>query len=245
MDKIKKIKNIIRKVLVFIHADITKNLKYDRLTKQIIINNLKINSNCIDIGCHKGEILDLVLKYSPRGKHYAFEPIPHLFNELSKKYGDNVRIFPYALSDKIEQKKFYLVKNALAYSGLKKRRYDIENPEIEEINVESTTLDDVIAINEKIDFIKIDVEGGEFGVMKGAKKLLIKNKPLIVFECGKGASDYYGTIPIDIYNFITLDLEMKIFTLKSFLKNKESLNFSEFENFFNTNKEYYFVASNK
>jgi FkbM family methyltransferase len=236
------VKDMLRKLLIFFHLDLTKNIQYDRLTKVIMKRNIQNNYNCIDIGCHKGEILELMLQYAPKGKHYAFEPIPYLFKELEKKYKNKAQIFPYALSDRSGHSTFQLVKNAPAYSGIKRRQYDISNPEIEEIEVELKTLDEMISPNEKIDFIKIDVEGGEFGVLKGARNILQKNKPTILFECGKGASDYYGTNPFDLYDFISNEMDLSIFTLTSYIKNKPPLTRDEFGNYFNTNAEYYFVA---
>ncbi|MDR2085266.1 MAG: FkbM family methyltransferase [Bacteroidales bacterium] len=237
------IKDILREILITFHLDLTKNLKYDRLTRKIMKREIKNHYNCIDIGCHKGEILNIMMKYSPEGKHYGFEPIPNLYLNLENKYKGKATIYPYALSDENGTTTFQFVKNAPAYSGIKQRRYDIENPDIEEIIVEKKKLDDIINPEDKIDFIKIDVEGGEFGVMKGGMKLLKNNKPIILFECGKGASDYYGTNPIDLYNFISNEISLKIFTLNDFIKNKPAMNAAEFENYFNTNKEYYFVAA--
>jgi FkbM family methyltransferase len=238
------IKNILREICISLRLDLTKNLKYDRLTRKILKKELKKNHNCIDIGCHKGEILDLMLRYSPEGKHFAFEPIPSFFKELKIKYKDRSEVYPYALSDSAGETVFQFVKNAPAYSGIKKRRYDIENPEIEEITVEMKKLDDVLPLNERINFVKIDVEGAEFGVMKGAKKLLKQNKPTILFEFGKGASDYYGTTPADIYNFITEEVGLGIYTLNDFLFLKKSMNADEFAKYFDSNTEYYFVAAN-
>lgn len=240
-----KIKNILRKTLIFLHLDVTKNIQYDRHTQVIMKKCIRRNSNCIDIGCHKGEILDLMLKYAPEGKHYAFEPIPFLFEELQKKYDNKVSIFSYALANRSGTSTFQLVKNAPAYSGIQKRHYDIENPEIEEIAVELKILDEIIPLNEDIHFMKIDVEGGEFDVLKGAKQLLVKNKPVILFECGKGACDYYGTNPLDLYDFIMNEIGLEIFTLKSFIKNNKPLSKCEFDNCFNINAEYYFVAISK
>ncbi|HKM45786.1 MAG TPA: FkbM family methyltransferase [Dysgonamonadaceae bacterium] len=236
------IKDTLREVLISLHFDLTQNLKYDRLTRKILKNYLKENYNCIDVGCHKGEILDLMLKYSPEGKHYAFEPIPYLFDGLKNKYKNRAEIFPCALSDTNGETTFQLVKNAPAYSGIKRRHYDITNPEIEEIKVELKTLDEVVPLDEKIHFIKIDVEGGEFGVIKGAENLLKKNKPILLFEFGKGASEYYGTTPSDLYNFISNEIGLKIYTLKSFINNEQAISEVEFENYFNTNREYYFIA---
>ncbi len=238
------IKNIIRSTLNVLHLDLTKNLEYDRLTKLIMKQVIKSDSNCIDVGCHKGEILDIILQYSPNGKHYGFEPLPFLFNKLTKKYKKKATILPFALSDKDGFSTFQYVKNAPAYSGIKKRKYDIDNPEIEEIKVELKKLDKIIPLNTKIDFIKIDVEGAELGVLKGSKELLKKFKPIIIFEFGLGASDFYGTSPLDIFNFLTKEIGLKISLLKSFLKKDSSLNLKEFEHYFDSNNEYYFVAHN-
>lgn len=236
-------KNFLRETLNFLHLDLTKNLEYDRLTKVVMKKTISTSSNCIDIGCHKGEILDIMLKLSPEGKHTGFEPIPYLFDNLKKKYNNRASILPYALSDNNGTTTFQLVKNAPAYSGIKQRSYNIDNPDIEEIEVELKKLDDIIPADQKVDFIKIDVEGAELGVLKGSKELLIRNKPLIVFEFGLGASEYYETTPADIFDFICNVIGHRIYTLKSFLKGGSPLSLDQFDDIFNTNKEYYFVAS--
>ena len=237
-----RIKDLARESLMFFHLDLTQNLKYDRLTKVIIKQQLKPNSNCIDVGCHKGEILDMMLKYAPKGQHFAFEPIPYLYNDLVRKFDRLATIYPYALADEKGKTTFNLVKNAPAYSGLKQRHYDIQNPEIEVIDVEEETLDDLLG-DTRIDFIKIDVEGGESGVLKGGKNLLKNNLPTILFECGKGASDYYGTHPADIFSYLTEETGLRVFTLDAFIKNGKALSLNEFVDCFDTVKEYYYVAS--
>jgi len=236
------IKNIIRLTLNFLHLDLTKNLEYDRLTKVIMKSVIQEDSNCIDVGCHKGEILDAIIKLSPKGKHFAFEPIPYLFQNLEAKYSSQVSLFPFALSDKEGQSTFQLVKNAPAYSGINKRKYAVEKPDIEEIQVELKELDSLIPNDTKIDFIKIDVEGGEFDVLKGAKRILSDHQPFIIFEFGLGASEFYGTKPNDLFQFLNSDIGLKISTLKAFISKCPSMNMEEFEQVFNTNKEYYFIA---
>jgi len=237
-----KLKIILREMLILLHFDITKNLKYDRLTRKILQQHIQIDSNCIDIGCHKGEILEQMLQLAPKGKHYAFEPIPDLYQHLQEKYGEKALIYPYALSDKNGTSAFQLVTNAPAYSGLKKRHYDVKNPIIEEIKVEVKTLDNIIHHTEPIHLIKIDVEGGEWDVLKGAKNLLTANQPIIIFEYGKGAGDYYETQPKDIY-LLLKEIGLSIYTLSAFINKKAALDIHEFKNYFYSNKEYYFVAS--
>jgi FkbM family methyltransferase len=232
-------------MLMFLRLDVTKNLEYDRLTIKIMNRTIKSTSNCIDIGCHKGEILDIILKLAPNGKQFGFEPIPAYYKLLKQKYSTRATIYPFALAAHNGPTTFQFVKNAPAYSGIKKRKYDIDNPEIEEINVELKKLDDVFPSGIAVDFIKIDVEGAELGVLQGAKNILLKNKPVIIFEFGLGASDFYNTKPADIYNLLVDEIGLQIYTLKGWLANDDSLSLVELENLFNSGEEYYFIASKK
>lgn len=235
-------KNIVRSILNYFHLDVTKNLHYDRLTKEIIKKALTSNSNTIDIGCHKGEILCELIKNAPQGTHFGFEPIPVLFEKLKEEFKNKATIFPYALAETNGTTSFHYVKNAPAYSGIKKRKYNIKNPDIEKIEVELKKLDDVIPPSIKIDFIKIDVEGAELGVLKGAEQLLKKDKPIVIFECGLGSSEYYNTQAKDVFDFLNLQIGFKIYTLENWLSKNTSLSENEFITCFNTNSEYYFVA---
>ena len=235
------LKDLVRKSLNFLHLDLSKNLEYDRLTKLILKKVLREESNCVDVGCHKGEILEQVLKYAPNGKHLAFEPLLDFYNYLNEKYGNRVDLYPFALSDKAGSSSFQYVKNAPAYSGFKKRSYAIDNPEIEEITVEVKTLDALVPEHLNIDLIKIDVEGGELGVLKGAERILRKNKPIVIFECGLGASEFYGTTPADVFDVLNR-VDLRISTLKGYLNGAGSMNEENFVKTFERNEEYYFVA---
>lgn len=237
------VKQIIKEILVIFHLDVTKNMYFDRLTNEIMKQNIKKASNCIDVGCHKGEMLVEILKLAPKGTHFAFEPIPAMYKNLDRQFGAKAKIFAYALSDKCGKTTFQHVKNAPAYSGIKKRRYDIAKPEIEEIEVEISTLDTIIPTEIKIDFIKIDVEGAELGVLQGAIQLLKRDLPVVLFEFGLGASDFYGTKPDDIYRLLVTDCNLKIFTLKGFLRKQNPLSLAQLTSLFLENKEYYFVAA--
>jgi FkbM family methyltransferase len=228
--------------LNFFHLDLTRNLKYDRLTRQVMSRVIQSGSNCIDVGCHKGEMLQAILRLSPWGKHYAFEPIPEFFDKLSKRFGQKVTILPYALSDTNGVSDFHLVKNAPAYSGLHQRKYDISNPDIAEIKVEMRVLDELIPDNEKIDFLKVDVEGGEYHVLRGALRILKESKPVVVFEFGLGASDYYGINPSDMFELFHDKAGLKISTLQAFVKGSPPLSCEEFEHCYQTGAEYYFVG---
>lgn len=236
------IKTTIKRLLYSLHIDLTQNQKYDRQTIRVMRRVIKPGSACIDVGCHKGEILDVMLMLSPKGKHFAFEPIPLFYKKLKEKYTqNNVRIFPFALSEKNETISFNYVVNAPAYSGIKQRDYEIADPQIEQIDVEARLLDHITPEGLKFDFIKIDVEGGEYGVIKGAINTIKESKPYIIFECGLGASEYYGKKPEDVFDLLE-SADLKISLMIDFLNNKDTLSKDEFCRNFYQKLNYYFIA---
>ncbi len=245
MSTMQRLKEKLRKFLIKFKIDLTKNIEYDRLTEEILKKILKPGSNAIDIGCHKGEILDLFLKYAPAGHHSAFEPLPSFYADLVEKYKDNknVSLFNLALSKHTGESNFTFVKSNPAYSGFQEREYDTEEVELEIIKVQMALLDDIITKDQPIDLIKIDVEGAEFQVLEGSINTLKRCMPLLVFEHGRGASDYYGILPKEMYELLHIQLGYQIYTLKGFVGNKAPLTFEEFGNKFFARKEYYFVAS--
>src|SRR5690606_22337388 len=95
----------------------------------------------------------------------------------------------------------YVVSNP-SYSGLVKRKYDRPDEKDTTIEVETDLLDNVLPDDYKPTLIKIDVEGGELRVLEGAKSIIAKTKPVIIFEHGIGASDMYGATPEQVFTLL-------------------------------------------
>ncbi|MDD4554141.1 MAG: FkbM family methyltransferase [Bacteroidales bacterium] len=237
-------KQLLKQLLTLLHISVTRNQKYDAYTRKIIERSITPRSNCIDIGCHKGEILDLMIKGAGDGVKMGFEPIPELYDFLTEKYRNQplVKIHDVALYDSAGVTTFQHVLNAQAYSGIKKRRYDGKQVEIEQIQVRTGMLDEIIPATLHIDLIKIDVEGAEFRVMLGGKTTLQRCKPVVIFEFGMGAAEFYDSTPEKLYLFLSGDCGMKISTLKGFLEKTQTLSKEQFVDCYRTGKEYYFVA---
>ncbi len=237
-------KQLLKRLLTLLHIAVTRNQKYDAYTQKIIQRSLKPGSNCIDIGCHKGEILDLMIKGAPLGKKIGFEPIPELYQFLIEKYsGDsNVLIHQIALYDQAGTTTFQHVLNAPAYSGIKKRKYDGKHVDIDQITVETGLLDHIIPGDLHVDFMKIDVEGAEFRVLKGGVATLRRCKPVIIFEFGLGAADFYNSKPDVLHAFLTRECGMRISTLRGYLDHAPSLTEIQFCGMFEKGSEYYFVG---
>ncbi|MEO0405276.1 MAG: FkbM family methyltransferase, partial [Bacteroidota bacterium] len=222
----------------------TKNQRYDALTSKIMQKCLNTDSNCVDVGSHKGEVLKEMRTLSPKGRHFAFEPIPELFADLKARYNGNTTVYNFALSDVKGTTSFQHVLSKPAYSGLKLRSLD-HDPKIEEIQVSTEKLDNVIPKDLNVDLIKIDVEGAELQVLTGAKTILKEQQPVVIFEHGLGASDHYGTKPEDIYQLLVEECGMEISLLHSYLDESESLELESFKNQFYNGHNYYFVAHPK
>jgi FkbM family methyltransferase len=235
------LKRLIKKLPVAL----TRNQQYDIQTRQVIQKVCKINSNTIDVGTHEGAIMDLLIQQSPKGFHFGFEPVPTLYRSLQVKYANNdrVKLFELAMADTAGETAFNYVLSNPSYSGIKKRKYDRKNETDTTITVQTNMLDAVVLpLNQTIDFIKIDVEGGEMAVLKGATDLLKRDKPVVVFECGIGGTDMYNTTPEQLFIFFT-QLGYAISLMKDFLQAKPCLSKEAFEEQYYQKLNYYFVAS--
>ncbi|MEM9991024.1 MAG: FkbM family methyltransferase [Bacteroidota bacterium] len=219
----------------------TKNQRYDQLTARIIKAVCTEQSNCIDIGCHSGEVLDIILKYAPNGTHYCFEPIPELYEGLVKDFPSNCKFYQIGLSNEVGTTTFNHVLSNPAYSGFEQRQYPTNEERVVEIHVQKERLDTILPKNTPIDLIKIDVEGAEMQVLQGAVQTIKRCKPVIVFEHGKGAADYYGTTPREVYHFFK-ECGMKVMFLEAFFGEQQAMSLTEFERQFHQHLNHYFLA---
>lgn len=232
------LKNLIKKL----PFDFTKNQAYDRQTNAIIKKVCNKNSNCLDIGCHKGEVLDIIISHAPGGHHFGFEPIPSMYKSLAAKYKNtNCTILEVALSNQSGTSVFNHVVSNPAYSGLVKRAYDRPNEVDEEITVKTERLDLLFDKNTPIDLIKIDVEGGELNVLEGAVETIKRTKPIIIFEHGLGASEFYDSSPEKVFAlFDGIDYDISL--MQNWLAHKSSFSLDQFKDQFYEKKNYYFIA---
>ena len=236
-------KEMLKRLLKLSPIPLSKNHRYDLQTNKILNRCLAPDSNCVDVGCFKGEILDLMLNKSPSGVHYGIEPIPKFYKYLSDKYqaASNCHIVNCAASNHKGTSSFNYVTSNPSYSGLLKRNYDRPNEQDTEITVETCLLDDIIPAELRIDLIKIDVEGAELRVLEGAGRILSDFQPVVIFEHGLGASDIYGNTPGDVFSLFG-KYNMKISTLSAYLKNQAPLARAQFETQYRDSINYYFIA---
>lgn len=131
----------------------------------------------VDVGAHIGSVFSEVMHRDPTAHIVAFEATPEKATWLAKRF-PRVEVHSCALSDAAGSVTFFVSLDASGYNSLLKPSVSDRFVEVE---VEAKRLDDV-AIRGDIDVMKVDVEGHELQVLKGARETLTRNRPTIVFE---------------------------------------------------------------
>lgn len=180
----------------------------------VLATCLSPDSNAIDIGAHNGRVIREILRLAPKGRHIAFEPLPNLAARLARLF-PAIEIREEAVSDQNGQSTFMRVVDALPYSGLRKRKYPphVKAENIEEIVVRTVRLDDVVPATYSPAFVKIDVEGAEELVLRGAVETLQRARPVIYFEHAIGGLAQYDLSPASLFEFLVDELHFRVFDL--------------------------------
>jgi len=157
----------------------------------ILASSLAENATYVDVGSNRGQVLREAVRAAPRGRHIAFEPIPAVAAELAAAF-PGVDCRQLALGARPGAAEFCYFKRLDGWSGLR-RSLEIsdERGDPEYISVNVSTLDAELA-RETPQVIKIDVEGAELEVLEGAREVLSRARPVLVFEHVAAAASLYG-----------------------------------------------------
>jgi len=183
----------------------------DRAILLILDMVLREDSNCIDVGAHAGSVLSAMLRLAPRGRHLAWEPLPHLASDLQAQF-PTVDVHCAALSDHKGEEDFVFVSSNPGNSGLRARTY-YKDEQTERIRVQVEPLDEAIPAGYVPALIKIDVEGAEGEVLRGAMNTIVTHRPVVVFEHGLGGADHYGTTSDELFQLLVAQAGLRIFDM--------------------------------
>ncbi|MDA3041209.1 MAG: FkbM family methyltransferase [Actinomycetota bacterium] len=167
----------------------------------------------VDVGAHLGRhTIPFARGVGPSGKVIAFEPIPHINQQLQSILREQaaarpmapVRLCDVALGPTRQETTFVVVPDSPEYSGLQERTYDQgEDVERHRIPIQVEVLDDLLDGEARIDLVKIDTEGGEYGVLCGATRTLDERRPVVTFECGDNSLLHYDHTAGDLFDLLT------------------------------------------
>ncbi|PWK45021.1 FkbM family methyltransferase [Pseudomonas sp. OV226] len=158
-------------------------------TRQVIERIVQPGDVFIDVGANIGlHSIAAARAMAGQGKIIAFEPFEQTCKLLEKNLWLNgfsaiSEISRLALSDKAETRKLHLGMTSGHHS-----LYELENPAFyasTSVDVTTIALDDFLPENLTVKLLKLDAEGAEIDIIKGAKKLLKSNPQMfLIVELG-------------------------------------------------------------
>ncbi len=157
-----------------------------------------------DIGADIGYYSLLLAKLvGPTGLVFSFEPIPkakwYLDKNIEMNGLDNVRSFDFALFD---EPGVACLEAPLTLSKINLSKKKLSGKDIQ---VEMKVFDEWKAKGElnRVDLVKLDVEGAELNVLRGMKATLQNQKPAILVEVHSQELKSFGFSPSDLIEFLS------------------------------------------
>ena len=154
---------------------------------------LKDDAVICDVGANIGGMSFRFAQQVPRGHVYAFEPTDFAFRKLLKNLSLNPKLakvitpIQLFLSDQTKCNHQMQAYASWKVDGSASNVHPLHGGAIKSaLEIPAMTLDDFCTTNkiQRVDLIKIDTDGHEFGVLKGARRTVEKNRPYIIFEIG-------------------------------------------------------------
>lgn len=174
-----------------------KGVFYQESDVRFLENFISSEMTVLDIGAHIGTT---TIPFAHKAKKvFSFEPVAVTRNFLEKNIAlndlRNVTVYPYALGD-VES-----IEYAHAESNIDAAQYSVskESRDSSDIRVEVKPLDSLV---QNADLIKIDAEGMEMEVLKGAVRLIERNHPTIFCEINYGQLWRHGASPALLERFL-------------------------------------------
>jgi len=150
-----------------------------------IRKHLRRGDIACDVGANKGSFTYWLSRWVGDGRVVAFEPQPDLARYLSgicRQIGlANVTVEAKAAYSHSGQRDLYVPTRHQPGASL--QHIAAENEEFSVLSVPVVALDGYFNEADKVAVLKIDVEGAELEVLKGAERILRRHGPLLVFEC--------------------------------------------------------------
>ncbi len=167
--------------------------EYSQIDIKNIRDNLNVNGTFVDVGANIGQLsLEAWKRVGLKGNVIAIEANKKIFNYMCKNsIINNANIHPLNL----------IVGAESGYAGIQNKKADNMNQVIETGNVEMKTLDEICCDLQKIDLLKIDVEGYELEVLKGGTHTIQKTNKILL-EILESLSDNFNCYSHDIYKFL-------------------------------------------
>lgn len=218
-----------------------KDTRYNQETVAIMRRVMAKDANGVDVGAFKGALTKPMVKIAPRGSHIAVEPQPAYASRLRKRF-PHVRVIESALGEQSGTASFTQALDSPARSGFRRQEYPTDHERTRVITVKVERLDDLVSPSTPIAFIKIDVEGAEYLVLRGARETIRRDHPVIAFEYGRAGRKDYGVEPSMMWQLLHDELGLELSLMRTWLDNGPALSEAEFGHIVDTGSDWMFVA---
>src|SRR5689334_16973505 len=105
------------RALQAVHPNHRRDAKDNEHLRVVLAATLTADSNCIDIGANRGDVLDAMARLAPDGHHHAFEALPELADDLGRRV-PTATVHQVALTDESGTAVFTHVIDADGHSSL-------------------------------------------------------------------------------------------------------------------------------
>lgn len=170
-----------------------------RQLRMLLALTLAEDACCVDVGANVGAVLRDIVRAAPRGHHVAFEPLPEHAAALAREF-PGVDVHNAAVSDHAGEATFHRHRARDTRSSLSP--LDHAADELEPFAVRLEVLDDALPEGFVPALVKIDVEGAEEQVLRGAERTLAEHRPVVVLEHDQRAA-HFGTSSTTIHGLLT------------------------------------------
>lgn len=145
---------------------------------------LKPGMTFVDIGANIGQHTLFVSRVvGPTGNVISFEPIPHLYEQIKRSVEanamNNIKIVHAGCGEKEETKTLYINKANIGGSSVIPLSSDKKE---EEISIHIIKAEETLLPYNKINLVKIDVEGYEYQAFLGMEKIIARDTPVLFIE---------------------------------------------------------------
>lgn len=156
----------------------------EKFSVEFLESFLKEDDVVIDIGANIGYYVLLEHRLAKKGEIFACEPVPFnrklLERNLDLNGIENVQVLPLAFGDGEEGEREFYIYDRINWASFYKNAREL----VDTINVKTTTVDafiDEYLGGRQPSFLRMDVEGHEYEIIKGAQRALARSPNLKIF----------------------------------------------------------------
>jgi FkbM family methyltransferase len=190
--------------------------RYEQESVNLIKKIVKPGMTCIDAGANTGFYSVIMgANVGKSGKVYAFEPMPENYEMLVKNVNEN-RMEDIISHYQLGCSSSHSIVDAMVISNM----YVVgEQGNGKKVKMQTVRVDDYL--NEKVDLIKIDVEGHEKDALEGMHQIIRTSRPIIISEIneywlrtcsnsnGKDYLEYLNALGYKVFNVNAPDIKLR------------------------------------